>query len=109
MSISLTQNRFELLRIDDDDVDSVKEPESVGLTQKSKRKKERKRIISSIPDKESPAASKNSEKQDGQIASIDGSRTSPDAGREDDPSTQVHNMVLTTSFSSSFASYFLFW
>ena len=120
MSIPLKQNPFELLRIDDDDDDdddvaSVKESipaalEPVEPTRKPKRKKKRKRIISSILNTESTAAaSKNPEKQDGQIASVDGSPAPTDTGREDDPGTHVHNIVLTASFRSSPSSYLLSW
>ena len=124
MPISLKQNPFELLRIDgdddsdddsDDDVASAKEPtptapEPVQPIRKPKRKfnKKRKRIISPMPDKESTAASKNHDEEEGQTASLDDSPAPPDAGREDDPGAHTNNIVLTTSFRSS-SSYVLSW
>lgn len=93
---------------DDDDVASIKEPipvtpEPAELTQKPKRKlnkRKKGKIISPIPNKESTAAGKNLENDEGQITSLDDSPPSTGAGREDYPGTHVHTIILTTSFTS---------
>ena len=52
---------------------------------------------SSVPKKESTAASTNSEKDESQIASLDGVPTpTADAGHQDHPGICVHNITLIT-------------
>jgi hypothetical protein len=57
---------------------------------------------------ESTAASKNPEEQNRQITSIDGSSVPTGVGREDDPNTHAHNIVLMASFRDFFHHNFLF-